>query len=89
MLYDIAIYSNVVNCTFLPQLELQAGFAAEGAESGTPFPEVNLLEKVCFVRFLRFHFKIELLVKLPSLILHGISLCLLKGCLFVCTLIQF
>uniref|UniRef100_A0A3B5LK84 CXXC motif containing zinc binding protein n=1 Tax=Xiphophorus couchianus TaxID=32473 RepID=A0A3B5LK84_9TELE len=23
----------------------QAGFAAEGAETGTPFPEVNLLEK--------------------------------------------
>uniref|UniRef100_A0A665VK59 CXXC motif containing zinc binding protein n=1 Tax=Echeneis naucrates TaxID=173247 RepID=A0A665VK59_ECHNA len=23
----------------------QAGFAAEGAESGTPFPEINLLEK--------------------------------------------
>lgn len=24
----------------------QAGFAAEGTETGTPFPEVNLLEKV-------------------------------------------
>lgn len=26
---------------------LQAGFAAEGAESGTPFNDINLLEKVC------------------------------------------
>lgn len=25
----------------------QAGFAAEGTETGTPFLEVNLLEKVC------------------------------------------
>lgn len=35
----------------------QAGFVAEGTETGTPFPEVNLLEKVrtwrnslCFLR---------------------------------------
>lgn len=28
---------------------LQAGFAAEGAESGTPFNDINLLEKVSCV----------------------------------------
>lgn len=30
---------------------LQAGFAAEGAESGTPFNDINLLEKVCCLSF--------------------------------------
>lgn len=31
---------------------LQAGFAAEGAESGTPFNDINLLEKVCCLSFI-------------------------------------
>lgn len=30
---------------------LQAGFAAEGAESGTPFNDINLIEKVCCLSF--------------------------------------
>uniref|UniRef100_A0A8C2TLU6 CXXC motif containing zinc binding protein n=1 Tax=Coturnix japonica TaxID=93934 RepID=A0A8C2TLU6_COTJA len=30
----------------------QAGFAAEGAESGTPFNDINLLEKVCCLSFI-------------------------------------
>lgn len=44
------------NPTFLSPPQLQAGFAAEGAETGTRFLEVNLLEKVCFVRFLHVYF---------------------------------
>lgn len=47
-----------MNHSFLSQLQLQAGFAAEGAETGTRFLEVNLLEKVCFVRFLAVHCKV-------------------------------
>lgn len=31
---------------------LQAGFAAEGAESGTPFNDINLLEKVRCLSFI-------------------------------------
>lgn len=31
---------------------LQAGFAAEGAQSGTPFNDINLLEKVCCLSFI-------------------------------------
>lgn len=78
-----------MNCIFLPQFSLQAGFAAEGAETGTRFPEVNLLEKVCFLRCLHFRFKIELFVELPGLIQHGISVCLQTSCPLVCTLILF
>lgn len=36
----------------LLQMCLQAGFAAEGAESGTPFNDINLLEKVCCLSFI-------------------------------------
>jgi len=31
----------------LLQMCSQGGFVAEGAESGTPFNDINLLEKVC------------------------------------------
>lgn len=42
-----------VQCNFenFLQICLQAGFAAEGAESGTPFNDINLLEKVCCLSF--------------------------------------
>lgn len=36
----------------LLQMCLQAGFVAEGAESGTPFNDINLLEKVRTLSFI-------------------------------------
>ncbi|KFQ23771.1 UPF0587 protein C1orf123, partial [Merops nubicus] len=50
---DSEKFKTIVDVIFLVQLALknllqmclQAGFAAEGAESGTPFNDINLLEK--------------------------------------------
>lgn len=49
---------------FLEMNNSQVGFVAEGAESGTPFPDIDLSTKVSVTPFILHHHILLLLLKL-------------------------